>query len=249
MKTVLITGASGGLGTIVTERFLEAGYRVIAVCGSHPCGGRVFGDQATGGEFSGGHPLGIGHAEHPAFERHVVDLTDEEAAADFVAGAIRRHGDIHAALLLAGGFRMGNIAASPIGDVRRQLTLNFETAYTVVRPLFGHFLLKGSGRIVLIGARAAMKPEQGKGLLAYSLSKSLLFRLAELLNEEAKGTSVTVSVVVPSTLDTPVNRKSMPDADPSGWVDPKNLAEVLEFLVSERGSALRETVLKVYNNA
>lgn len=249
MKTVIITGANGGLGTVVTERFLEAGYRVIAVSGSHPSGATASGGHAMGGTFSGGHPLGIGLAEHPAFERHVVDLTDEEAAADFVAGAIRRHGDIHAALLLAGGFGMGTIAASPIVDVRRQLTLNFETAYTVVRPLFGHFLLKGSGRIVLIGARAAMKPEQGKGLLAYSLSKSLLFRLAELLNEEAKGTSVTVSVVVPSTLDTPVNRRSMPDADASAWVDPKNLAEVLLFLLSDQGSALRETVLKVYNNS
>jgi len=237
MRTVIITGANGGLGAVVTERFLEAGYRVIAVSGGHP----------SGSMFSGGHSFAF--AEHPAFERHVVDLTDEEAAGAFVAGAIRRHGEIHAALLLAGGFRAGNVAATGIADLRQQLALNFETAYTMVRPLFGHFLHRGAGRIVLIGARAAMRPEQGMGLLAYSLSKSLLFRLAELLNEEAKGTSVTASVVVPSTLDTPVNRRSMPDADHSAWVDPKNLADVLEFLVSERGSALRETVLKVYNNA
>lgn len=107
----------------------------------------------------------------------------------------------------------------------------------------------GSGRIVFIGARSALQPEQGKNLLAYSLSKSLLFRLAECLNEEARGTNVTASVVVPSTIDSAANRTAMPKADHGAWVNAEDLAGVLEFIVSGRGSALRETVLKVYNKA
>ena len=94
-----------------------------------------------------------------------------------------------------------------------------------------------------------MSAAQGKGLVAYGLSKSLLFKLAEFLNEDAKGKNVTATVIVPSTLDTPLNRKSMPEVDPEIWVKPSALAEILEFVVNDKGSVLRETVLKVYNNA
>jgi NAD(P)-dependent dehydrogenase (short-subunit alcohol dehydrogenase family) len=89
----------------------------------------------------------------------------------------------------------------------------------------------------------------GKNLIAYGLSKSLLFKLAEYLNEEAKGKNVTATVVVPSTLDTPLNRKNMPEANPGNWVKPDALADVLEFIVSDKSSPLRETVLKVYDNS
>ena len=92
-------------------------------------------------------------------------------------------------------------------------------------------------------------PEQGKGALAYSLTKSLLFRLAELLNATAKGKNVVASVVAPSTIDTAVNRKSMPDADFSAWVKPEDIATLLEFICSDEGNALREPVYKIYNNA
>jgi len=144
---------------------------------------------------------------------------------------------------------MGKIKNTSAEDIKKQLALNFDTAYHVVRPLYEHMLEKGSGRIVFIGARPALQPEAGKSLIAYALSKSLLFRLAEYINEEAKGKNITATVVVPSTLDTAINRKSMPDVDPDIWVKPQALAEVLEFIVSDKGAPLREAVIKVYNNA
>jgi len=107
---------------------------------------------------------------------------------------------------------------------------------------------KNNGKIVFVGARPAIQASAGKNLIAYGLSKSLLFKLAEYLNAEAKGKNVTVSVVVPSTIDTEPNRKSMPDAHFEKWVKPEALAEVLEFMISDKGSVLREIVLKVYNN-
>jgi NAD(P)-dependent dehydrogenase (short-subunit alcohol dehydrogenase family) len=110
-------------------------------------------------------------------------------------------------------------------------------------------LQNNNGRIIFIGARPALNATQGKGLIAYGLSKSLLFKLAEFLNEDAKGKNVTATVVAPSTLDTPLNRKSMPDVNPDIWVKPSALAEILEFIVSDKSAPLRETVLKVYNNA
>jgi NAD(P)-dependent dehydrogenase (short-subunit alcohol dehydrogenase family) len=127
--------------------------------------------------------------------------------------------------------------------------VNFETAYYVARPLFAHLMENKRGSIVFIGARPALNPTQGKGLIAYALSKSLLFKLAEFLNETAKGLNVNVSVIVPSTLDTPLNRKSIPDANPDNWVKPSEIAEILEFLVSDKAKAMKETVIKMYNNA
>jgi NAD(P)-dependent dehydrogenase (short-subunit alcohol dehydrogenase family) len=144
---------------------------------------------------------------------------------------------------------MGGLADTSGEDLHKQIALNFETAYNITRPLFAHLMDNKRGSIVFIGARPALNPTQGRGLIAYGLSKSLLFKLAEYLNEESKGVNVSVSVVVPSTLDTPLNRQSMPDADPGNWVKPSEIAETLEFLVSDKSKALKETVLKIYNKA
>ena len=86
-------------------------------------------------------------------------------------------------------------------------------------------------------------------MVAYGLSKAMLFKLSEYMNAEAKGKNVVTTVIAPSTIDTEANRNSMPDADPAKWVKPSVLAEIMEFIVSEKGTPLRETVLKVYNNA
>jgi NAD(P)-dependent dehydrogenase (short-subunit alcohol dehydrogenase family) len=88
----------------------------------------------------------------------------------------------------------------------------------------------------------------GKSMVAYSLSKSLVFRLAEIMNEEARGTDVVVSVVVPGTIDTPQNRESMPSADFNKWVTPAAIADVIFYYCSTEGRVLREPVLKVYGN-
>jgi len=229
MKTVIITGANGNLGSAVTKEFLSKGYKVIATVAMESMKADLANDKNLDVE--------------------VVDLSNENQAGSFVQSTISKYGQIDGALLLVGGFAMGNISATGGADIQKQIALNFETAYFVTRPLFQHMMQNKSGRIVFIGARPALLASQGKNLIAYGLSKSLLFKLAEFLNEEAKGTNVTVSVVAPSTLDTALNRKSMPDVDPTIWVKPQQLAELLEFIVSDKSSPLRESVYKVYNNA
>lgn len=102
------------------------------------------------------------------------------------------------------------------------------------------------GRLVFVGARAPLKAEQGKSVIAYSLSKSLLFHYTELLNAEAKGKNVTASVVVPSTIDTKQNRVSMPDADFGKWVRPEAIADVMEFICSDKSLPVKEGIYKVY---
>ena len=86
-------------------------------------------------------------------------------------------------------------------------------------------------------------------MVAYGLAKSLIFRLAELMNAEAKGSNVVTSVVVPSTIDTPQNRSAMPDASFDTWVKPEAIAELIHFHCTDAAATLREPVIKVYNNA
>ncbi len=227
--TVLITGANGNLGTAVTNTFLKQGYKVVAT---------VINEEEK--------------KELPQNENlqiEVVNLTNESETASFVQNAIEKYKKVDGALLLVGGFAMGDIRVTKTDEIKKQISLNFDTAYNVARPLFQHMIENNNGRIVFIGARPALQAAAGKDLLAYGLSKSLLFKLAEYLNEEAKGKNVTATVVAPSTLDTPLNRKNMPEVNPDNWVKPEVLADILEFIISNKAFPLRETVLKVYNNS
>jgi NAD(P)-dependent dehydrogenase (short-subunit alcohol dehydrogenase family) len=120
---------------------------------------------------------------------------------------------------------MGDMEKTTVKDVNKQLELNFITAFNVARPVFLQMKKQGAGRIFLVGSRPGMDMKNSKGMIAYGLSKSLVFRLAELMNDEAAGTGVVIQVIVPSTIDTPQNRKSMPGADFSKWVKPETIAE------------------------
>lgn len=228
-KTIIITGANGNLGTAVTNLFLSKGYRVIATVHKE--------------EEEKDFPA------HSNLNVHAIDLSDEQASSSFIQSCMATYKQIDAALMLVGGFAMGKIEETTIADIKKQLTLNFDTAYTVVHSLLAHMLQNNNGRLVFIGSRPALEARDGKNMVAYALSKSLLFKLAEYINAEAKGKNVTATVLVPSTLDTAPNRQSMPNANPDNWVKPEAFAEILEFVVSEKAAPLRETILKVYNNA
>jgi NAD(P)-dependent dehydrogenase (short-subunit alcohol dehydrogenase family) len=229
MKTVIITGANGNLGTACVKKFLDEGYKVIAVDGN---------DNHLA--FASG---------NVNYSFATVNLTNEAETSTFINSSIEKHGQIAAALLLVGGFAAGNLAATDGEAIHKMFSLNFETAYFMARPLLQHMQEHNEGRLIFVGARPALQAAQGKDLVAYALTKSLLFKLAEFINEENKGKNITASVVVPSTIDTALNRKSMPDANPGDWVAPEAIADTVEFIVSGKGKALRETVLKIYNNA
>ena len=208
MKTVIITGANGNLGTACVKKLLEAGHRVIAVDA-----------QDTHLGFAGG---------NPSYTFATVNLGNEAETAAFIGNSIKQYGKIDAALLLVGGFAAGAIAVTPGTDIHKMFSLNFDTAYFMARPLLTHMQQHNEGRLIFVGARPALQAAQGKDLLAYALSKSLLFKLADFINEETKGKNITASVIVPSTIDTVINRQSMPDANPADWVTPEALANTME---------------------
>jgi len=228
-KVAIVTGASGNMGQAVIRKFLAEGYIVV-------------------GTIVPNDPVNIGITD-TKFEPVFVDLMNEENSQEFVQSVVKKHGGINAAVLTVGGFAMGSVAETKTADVMKQYKLNFETAYNVARPAFVQMMGQGSGRLFIIGSKPGLDAKNGKGMIAYGLTKSLIFRLADLMNDEAKGKNVVTSVIVPSTIDTPQNRKSMPDADPAKWVKPEAIADVIYFYCSDAASSLREPVIKVYNNA
>lgn len=162
---------------------------------------------------------------------------------------IKKYQTIDAAVLTVGGFAMGSIHTTDKTALQKMIDLNFYTSYFVARAVFQQMIQQGHGRIIFIGARPALDAQQGKNTFAYSLSKSMIFQLAELLNAEAKGKNVTATVIVPSTIDTPQNRASMPDANFNDWVTAEEIAESIQYVVSDSARAWREPIIKLYNNS
>jgi len=229
MKTAIITGASGNMGQAVIKKFIDEGYKVI---------GTVIPNDPAPMDF-------------PAdrFEKTIVDLLSEDDSRKAIAAAVSKYGAIDAAVLTVGGFAMGHIADTKTSDIMKQYQLNFETAYNIARPVFIQMKEQNNGRIFLVGSRPGLDAKNGKGMVAYGLAKSLIFRLAELMNDEGKAHNVVTSVIIPSTIDTPQNRKAMPDADPNNWVKAEEIAGVIFYYCTEEAKSLREPVLKIYGNS
>jgi NAD(P)-dependent dehydrogenase (short-subunit alcohol dehydrogenase family) len=227
MKTAIVTGAAGNLGSAVVTKFLSEGYHVTGALS----------------------PRDKQDAKQDRYDTQVVDLMDEAASQSFVSAVISKHDHIDVAVLTVGGFAMAGIADTKTADIAFQYKLNFETAYNVARPVFVQMLKQGSGRIFLIGSRPGLDMHTSKGMVAYGLGKSLIFRLAELMNDEAKGKNVVTNVVIPSTIDTPQNRQNMPDADYSKWVTPEAIADTIHYYTTGIAEILRESLIKVYNKA
>lgn len=220
MKTAIVTGAAGNLGKAIASKLLLEGFRVV---------GTIM-------------PTETSPIEHPHFEIVRINLLNEQEATEFV----NTYEIIDVAVLTVGGFAIGTITDTSAAAVRKQIDLNFFTAYHLAQPVFAKMMQRGKGRLFFIGSRPGLSPIYAAGMTAYSLGKSLLFRLAELMNEEAKGCDVVTTVMVPGTIDTPQNRAAMPDQDPSNWVSAANIADVVSYHCSPAAAPIREGVVKIY---
>jgi NAD(P)-dependent dehydrogenase (short-subunit alcohol dehydrogenase family) len=221
-RVCVITGASGVLGSAVAKAAADAGARVALIDfaqapPAQPAGPEVF--------FQGG-----------------VDLTDANSAGAAVDAAADRFGGLDALLNIAGGFSWQTHENSLVENWHRLFLMNVQTASNASRAAIPHLRRSAGGRIVNVGANAALKA--GVGMGAYAASKSGVHSLTQALAEELKG-EVTVNAVLPSILDTPANRADMPKADFSAWVRPQELAAVMLFLASEEASAVTGALIPV----
>lgn len=229
-KSILITGADGNLGKTITRSMLERGYHVHAAVG----------------------PNGSPHfMQHPDLQAQPVELDKPGPTRAWVTEVLEAsEGQLVAALCLAGGFTPGGWEQTNTESVQRMIDLNFFTTFHLVQPLMRYFSdSPGHFQFVLISSRAALQPSEGKGLIGYSLSKSMVLRLAEFINEDANQTGVQASVILPSTLDTAATRAAMPEADFGNWVPTERVADTIHFILSDAGHMQRNTVYRLYNRA
>ena len=229
-RTALVTGAFGNLGIAVTKQLLTDGFRVIGTV-------LHLDDREA--------PIA-----HDNLEVYQADVSNEKEVEQLVEHIQSEYKQIDVACLLVGGFAMSPLEDTSLADVEKMFQLNFSTAYLCGQKLY--IQMKGQqdgGHIMFVGARPALQEEAAASMVSYSLSKSLLFELSKIINVKTADTGVRSSILVPSVLDTPPNRDSMPEADFDDWVTPEQLAEVVSFLASPQSRPLRQTILKVYGNA
>jgi NAD(P)-dependent dehydrogenase (short-subunit alcohol dehydrogenase family) len=222
-KVALVTGAKGGLGTYVTNAFLESGASVAGVS-------RSIGDK----DFT-----------HERFLPVSADLLSAQGARETVEATLARFGRIDILAHLMGGFAGGSAVAETEEDTFDQmLNLNLRSAFLMTRVVIPQMRSRGSGRIIAIGSRAAVEGNSMIG--AYSASKAALIALMRAIALENKDRGITANVILPSTIDTAANRKAMPGADYTKWVPPEQLAALVLSLSSDELSQVSGAVIPVY---
>ena len=220
-RVALVTGGTGALGQSVVLRFLHDG-ATVAVPWIVPEEWETLRSRA-----------GDGSARlHGAR----VDGTDESAFAAFVAEVLARHQRLDVLVNTVGGFAGGDLASTPLAEWRRMLDLNLTSAVIGCRAVLPALRAARRGRIVNVASRAVVPPLGG--FIAYTVSKSAVIALTQALAQEERPHGIGVNAVLPSTMDTPANRRAMPDADRSGWVTTDAVAEVIAYLSSDGAAAV-----------
>jgi NAD(P)-dependent dehydrogenase (short-subunit alcohol dehydrogenase family) len=219
-KAIVITGALGALGKVVAEEALARGARVAGI------------DHAVS-QFA---------ATADRIELGGVDLTDAAQAKQAIDKAAAHFGRLDALINIAGGFTFETVTDGDPATWQRMYALNVATALNASRAAIPHLIASSNGRIINIGAMGAL--QAGPGMGPYAASKAGVHRLTEALAAELKG-KITVNAVLPSIIDTAANRASMPKAEFSKWVTPKELADVILVLASDAASAITGALLPV----
>jgi NAD(P)-dependent dehydrogenase (short-subunit alcohol dehydrogenase family) len=148
---------------------------------------------------------------------------------------------------IVGGFSAGPFAETDLKTLDHMLDMNLRSGFIMTQALLPLLKQSAQGRVINIGARQAL--QGGSGVSAYAMSKAAVINLTQSLAKELQATKITVNAVVPSTIDTPANRESMPDADADQWVTPEDLAHSIFFLASPEARAISGAILPVYHRA
>jgi 3-oxoacyl-[acyl-carrier protein] reductase len=218
-KIILLTGASGGLGSVVTPILSEAGATLIIV-------DRKLSQDVV--DRRGG---------------FAADVTNESEVTQVVTDTVKQAGRIDGLINLVGAFAPGTAVDTDAAKWQKMLSLNVTSAFLLSRAVIPHMTARRSGRLIHIAARAALEPFPGAA--AYLVAKSALVSLIRVLALELGGTGVTVNGILPGTIDTLANRESMPQADRSTWVKPESIAQVLVWLMSDDTAAINGALIPV----
>jgi NAD(P)-dependent dehydrogenase (short-subunit alcohol dehydrogenase family) len=231
-KVVLVAGGTGGLGRAVSLAFLEEGAQVVVTYRDQP-------------EFDA---LKSAASNASSLEGHRVDVTDEAATREFIGKVVAVRGSIdvmvNAIGAYAGGVALWELSANVLDQM---LALNLRTGYALSRAAVPAMLKQKGGAIVNVVAKAAF--DHAAGASAYAASKAAALAMTDSLAADLKGTGVRVNSILPSIIDTPANRKAMPDADFSSWPKPEEIARVILFLCSDDAKVIHGAAVPVYGNS
>ena len=229
-KVVLVAGGTGGLGHAVSLAFLGEGAKVIV----------TYRDARGLEELKSEASLLSG-----TLEGAQVDVTDEAAVSGLVADIVAKSGRLDAVVNTVGGYAGGAKQWETESKVlERMLDLNLRSGFLLARAAVPVMLKQGSGAVVNIAAKAAV--DHGAGASAYAASKAAAVALMDCLAADVKGTGVRVNSVLPSIIDTAVNRQAMPDANFAIWPKPEEIASVILFLASDAAQVVHGAAIPVY---
>lgn len=233
-KVVMITGAGGGLGRSVVARFGQAGARLALI--------ERNADQMT----QTLHELGLGSSDHLIAG---ADVTNPASIDEIVAQIVARFGQIDVLVHTVGGYAAGKPVYETSLDVwDKMMNLNARSVFVTGGSVARHMVEKNvKGRIIVVLARAALKGSANQA--AYTASKAAAQRVVESMAAELLDKGITVNGVMPSTIDTPANRASMPNANYDKWVQPEQIADVIAFLASPAASPISGDSLPIYGQA
>jgi NAD(P)-dependent dehydrogenase (short-subunit alcohol dehydrogenase family) len=228
-RSAIITGGTGGLGSAVVTRLLDDGWRVVV-------------PWVVEGELERVSP-------RDGLELVHADLFDPDAVASVVGlGAGESGAPLRGVVNLVGGFAAGGrVHETPIEEFERQFRLNLRPTYLVVAAAVPHLLAAGGGSIVCVGTRAALQPFSGAA--GYIASKAAVIAFAQAVAVEYKNDGIRCNAILPSVIDTPGNRKSMPKADFEKWVKPAEIAGVIAHLLSDDSRPTSGAAIPVYGRA
>ncbi len=232
-KVVLVAGGTGGLGRAVSLAFLEAGAKLVVTYRNK--------EEYAALQSAAG-------ASGSQVEGHEVDVTDEAAVGQLVAGIVVQHGRLDAMVNTVGGYAGGvKLWELDTKTFERMLALNLRAGYALSRAAIAPMLKQKAGAIVNVAAKAAF--DHAAGASAYAASKAAAVAMIDCLAADAKGTGVRVNSILPSIIDTAANRKAMPDADFAKWPKPEDIAKVILFLCSDEAKVIHGAAIPVYGQS
>jgi NAD(P)-dependent dehydrogenase (short-subunit alcohol dehydrogenase family) len=232
-KVVLVAGGTGGLGQAVSLAFLAEGAKVIVTYREEKEWEAI--RSAAG-------------SKADAIKGVRMDVTDEAAVAKMIGEIVAKHGRLDVLVNTVGGFVGGvKMWETERKVFDRMLELNLRSGYILARAAVPVMLEQGSGAVVNVAAKAAV--DHGAGASAYAASKAAAVALMDSLAADVKGTGVRVNSVLPSIIDTAVNRQAMPDANFAAWPKPEEIARVILFLASDEAQVIQGAAIPVYGKS